>query len=85
MVGAAVLQSVGYSLGIAAIYLPPALLLRRRVVALAGETADDAAGAETWLREKGLETQPLDQLRQAAAMLMPVLVSILPALTELWQ
>ncbi len=85
VVGAAVLQGVGYSLGIAAVYLPPALLLRRRVACLAGEAPDDGAGVEDWLREKGLEAEPLDQLRQAAALLMPAMVSLLPALNELWR
>jgi hypothetical protein len=85
VVGAAVLQGVGYSLGIAAIYLPPALLLHLRVAELAGEVTDDAKGAQDWLRESGLETQPLDQLRQAAALLMPTLVGVLPALKNLWQ
>ncbi len=81
VVGAAVLQGVGYSLGIAAIYLPPALLLHLRVAELAREVTDDAEGAQDWLRESGLETQPLDQLRQAAALLLPTLVGVLPALS----
>jgi hypothetical protein len=84
VVGAAVLQGVGYSLGIAAIYLPPALLLRRRAFALASEATGDA-GAEDWLRDKGLESEPLDQLRQAAALVMPALVGVVPALAQLWR
>ena len=85
VVGAAVLQGIGYSLGIAAIYLPPALLLRLRAERLADAASGKGKTAEAWLRDQGLDSQPLDQLRQVAALLMPTLVSLLPALNELWR
>lgn len=81
LVANALLQGTAYSLGIAAIYLPAAMLLRRRIADLA-ETTPDAA--PTWLREQGLEAQPFDQLRQMATVLLPAIVGILPALEKLW-
>ena len=77
----ALVQGMVYSLGIAAIYLPTAMLLRRRIADLA-ETTPDAT--PTWLREQGLEAQPFDQLRQMATVLLPAIIGILPALEKLW-
>ncbi|MBK8174204.1 MAG: hypothetical protein IPK66_02570 [Rhodospirillales bacterium] len=85
IVGTAVLHGVTYSLGIAAIYLPPAVLLYCRIASLAGEAAGPREGASDWLRDNGLAMQPLDQLRQIAAMLLPAFVSVLPAISDLWK
>ena len=46
-------------------------------------SAAESGGLETWLRQKGLHFQPLDELRQVAAMLLPVIISAIPALTSL--
>ncbi len=85
VVGSALLQGVGYTLAVASIYLPPAVLLRHRVHRMAHRELvdDEAASVETWLRQRGLHFQPLDELRQVAAMLLPVAISALPALTSL--
>ena len=80
LLGNALVQGVGYSLGLAALFLPPALLLRRQIADLA-----DTPGAERdWLKDQGLETAPFDQLRHLATLLLPTLVSLLPALEKLW-
>ena len=81
LVANALVQGTAYSLGIAAIYLPAAMLLRRRIADLA-ENAPDAT--PSWLREQGLEAQPFDQLRQMATVLLPAIIGILPALEKLW-
>ncbi len=81
LVANALLQGTAYSLGIAAIYLPAAMLLRRRIADLSEATPD---ATPTWLSEQGLETRPLDQLRQLATMLLPAIISVLPALEKLW-
>ena len=84
IVGSALLQGVGYTVAVAAIYLPPAVLLRHRVHRMAHRELvdDEAAGVDNWLRQKGLHFQPLDELRQVAAMLLPVIISAVPALTS---
>jgi hypothetical protein len=82
LVANGLLQGTAYSLGIAAIYLPAAMLLRRRIADLA-ETAP--ASAPAWLHENGLETRPFDQLRETATVLLPAIIGILPALEKLWQ
>ena len=68
LVGNALLQGVGYSLGLASLYLPPALLLQRRIADLA-DTSTTAKQA--WLKEQGLEARPFEQLRQLATLLLP--------------
>lgn len=85
VVGSAILQGVGYTLGVAAIYLPPAVLLRHRINRMANQelVGNEAASVEEWLRERGLHFQPLDELRQVAAMLLPVAISAIPALTNI--
>ncbi len=82
VIGSAILQGVGYTISIAAIYLPPALLLRQRIVRLAKEAmaGHEAVEAETWLQQRGLQFRPLDELRQMGALLMPALISGLPLL-----
>ncbi len=84
IVGSALLQGVGYTLAVAAIYLPPAVLLRHRVHRMAHRELvdDEAASVESWLRQRGLHFQPLDELRQVAAMLLPVIISAIPAFTS---
>ena len=85
IVGSALLQGVGYTVAVASIYLPPAVLLRHRVHRLAHRELvdDEAASVENWLRQRGRHFQPLEELRQVAAMLLPVVISALPALTSL--
>ncbi len=82
LVGSAILQGVGYTVGVASVYLPPAIMLRQRVRRMARQVAasKDSAGVEQWLRERGLHFQPLDELRQMGAILLPALVSGVPAL-----
>ncbi len=84
VMGAAVLQGVAFTLGVAAIYLPPALLLRQRSVALASAGADIELDDETRAAIGPLATHPFDQFKQVAVMLMPALVSLTPAITGLW-
>ena len=83
LMGAAVLQGVAFSLGIAAIYLPPALMLRNRIAQLAGdfEGHDEAAATV----QASLATHPFDQFRQVAIIVLPTLVSMLPAVKEALQ
>jgi hypothetical protein len=83
LVGAAVLHGVTFSLGVAAIYLPPAMLLRSRALEYAVDLPVDGQAAEQ-LRST-FATNPMDQLRQVAVMIAPALVSILPALKDIFQ
>ena len=81
--GSAVLQGVGYSLGVASIFLPPAICLRDRIRRLAETEADQGRDVGDWLREHGLDSSPFDQLRQAGTVLLPTLVGFLPALGDI--
>lgn len=85
LVGSAILQGVGYTLGIASLYLPPAVLLRQRISRIAKQelVTGEGTSAEEWLRERGLHFQPLEDLRQAAAVLLPAVVSAVPALMNI--
>jgi hypothetical protein len=82
LVANGLLQGTAYSLGIAAIYLPAAMLLRRRIADLAESAPGSAAD---WLHENGLETRPFDQLRELATVLLPAIIGILPVLEKLGQ
>jgi hypothetical protein len=83
LVGAAVLHGVAFSIGVAAIYLPPAMILRGRVLRLSGDLVDEGeAGKQI---QATIATTPFDQLRQIAIMVAPALVSMLPALTDIFQ
>lgn len=85
VMGAAVLQGVAFTLGVAAIYLPPALLLRQRSVEIASRVGESSElDEETRAAIGPLATHPFDQFKQVAAMLMPALVSLTPAITGLW-
>lgn len=82
LVGSAILQGVGYTVGVASLYLPPAVVLRQRVRRMAKQAlvgAEDA-NVEEWLRKRGLHFQPLDELRQVAVILLPAFISAAPAL-----
>ena len=84
LLGAAVLQGVGFSLGVASIFLPASLMLHHRIARLAeGEVLGGQTKAE-WLSDMGLVANPLDQLRRVMTMLMPTLVAFLPALERIW-
>jgi len=85
VVGSAILQGVGYTLGAAAVYLPPAVLLRHRISRMAKQelVGHEGASVEAWLRQRGLHFQPLDELRQVAAMLLPAVISAMPALMNI--
>lgn len=86
--GALLLNGVAFSIGVGAFYLPPAMLLRHRAALLAREIAverakpaskpDSEAPADTMLT--ALAFNPFDQLRQAFAIILPALVSLLPSL-----
>ena len=82
LVGAAILRGVGYTIGVASLYLPPAVLLRQRVKRLARQALVGAEddNVEAWLQKRGLHFQPLDELRQLAAVLLPAFVSAAPLL-----
>jgi len=82
--GATVLQGVGFSLGIAAIYVPSALSLRQRALTTAEAQTSSSEEFRAWLQDKGFEITPLDQLRQIGAILMPTAVGFMPALGNLW-
>ncbi len=84
LLGNALVQGVGYSLGLASLYLPPALLLRRRIADLADASTTTPAATGEWLKAQGLATLPFDQLRQLGAMLLPTLLSLVPSLQTLW-
>jgi hypothetical protein len=85
VMGAAVLQGVAFSIGIAAIYLPPALLLRCRAEALAhGVGPAVAIDEETRAALSPLAPHPFDQFRQVATMVMPALVGLLPVINDLF-
>jgi hypothetical protein len=84
LLGNALVQGVGYSLGLASLYLPPALLLHRRIADLADASTTTPAASHDWLKAQGLATLPFDQLRQLGAMLLPTLLSLLPSLQTLW-
>ena len=81
LVGNALVQGVGYTLGLAALYLPPALLLQRRIADLA---ATRPTATQAWLTEQGLEVRPFEQLRQLLTLLLPTLLGLLPSLERLW-
>lgn len=85
MLGAAVLQGVGYSLGIASIFLPAAFLLQNRIERLRG-IAQDGNDSEppAWLAAIAARGNPMDQLRKTAMLLLPTFTSFLPALDNLW-
>ncbi len=84
LLGNALVQGVGYSLGLASLYLPPALVLRRRIADLVESCAATPDATSQWLQEQGLQTAPFDQLRQLATVLLPTFISLLPALEKLW-
>ena len=84
LVGSAILQGVGYSLGIAATYLPAAFILRQRIESLEEEAATKGEDLENWLSERGLAIAPLNQLRDIATLLLPAILSAVPALEKLW-
>lgn len=85
VVGSAILQGVGYTLAIAALYLPPVLLLRQRISRMAKQelVGDETISAEEWLRQRGLDFKPLEELRQVVAVLLPTVISVVPALTNI--
>jgi len=82
LVGSAIIQGVAYTLATAAVYVPPAVLLRQRVGQMVEEaiTGKTAVSADKWLRERGLHFQPIEEFRQFLAVLLPTLVSMFPAL-----
>lgn len=84
LVGSAIIQGVGYTLAVAAVYVPPAVLLRQRVGQMVEEaiTGKTAVSADKWLRERGLHFQPIEAFRQFLAVLLPTLISMLPALMK---
>lgn len=83
LVGAAVLHGVAFSLGVAAIYLPPALLLRARVEHLAKHLVDEGdAGKQI---QATVASHPFDRFREIAMMLSPALISMLPAIKDIFQ
>ena len=85
VMGAAILQGTAFSLGVAAIYLPPALLLRHRSTMLTSSIGPDTElDPETEAAFEPLSVHPFDQFRQVAVMMMPVMVSLLPAVKDLW-
>ena len=84
LLGSTVLQGVGYSLGIASIFLPSAMVLRMRAADLVDATAKTEPERAEWLQLQGLEQSAIDQLRQMATILMPTFISFLPALQQLW-
>ncbi|MCA8929443.1 MAG: hypothetical protein KDC18_15370 [Alphaproteobacteria bacterium] len=84
--GALLLQGVAFSIGVAAIYLPPALLLRHRAALLTRQIEDDPSDdgdedADAVLAF--LSVHPIDYLRQALALVLPALVSLLPSLQSI--
>ncbi len=85
VMGAAVLQGVAFTIGVAVIYLPPALLLRRRAEALArGIGPAVAVDAETRAALSPLAPHPFDQLRQVGTIVLPALVGLLPVINDLF-
>lgn len=84
VMGAAVLQGVVFTIGIAAIYLPPALMLRRRAEALAAGIGPSASvDPETRAALSPLAPHPFDQFRQVATIVLPALAGLMPALNDL--
>ncbi len=81
LVGNALVQGTGFSLGLASLYLPPALILDNRIADLADTCPE---GEHDWLKKAGLETRPFDQLRQLAMVLLPTLLGLVPNLEKLW-
>jgi hypothetical protein len=82
LVGAAILHGVAFSLGVAAIYLPPALVLRSRVVRSEHLVNEGEAGKAI---QATIGSHPFDQVRQIAVMVSPALVSMLPVLKDIFE
>jgi hypothetical protein len=85
LTGAAALQGVGFTLGVAAVYLTPAFILRARAESLASEILLHGGSDTQIAHEIGpLAAHPFDHLRQVMTMVMPVIVSLLPAIRDTW-
>ncbi|MCG6902551.1 MAG: hypothetical protein LJE68_07695 [Rhodobacter sp.] len=82
LIGAAAVQGVGFTLGIASIFLPASILLRHRAQSMAEAEAEDTAEQQEWLKRCGFDGQIRNRAAQAAAMLLPAGVSLFPAITD---
>ncbi len=81
--GAAGLQGLGFTLGVALVYLPPAFILRNRAEKLATEILVLGGDEKNVAADIGpLAAHPFDHLRQVMTMVLPVIVSLLPALYD---
>jgi hypothetical protein len=83
LAGAAALQGLGFTLGVATVYLPPAFVLRSRAEALATEILVLGGDNKQVVDDLGpLAAHPFDHLRQVMTMVMPVIISLLPAIYD---
>ncbi len=83
LAGAAALQGLGFTLGVAMVYLPPAFVLRSRAEALATEILVQGGDNVQVIEDLGpLAAHPFDHLRQVMTMVLPVIVSLLPAIYD---
>ena len=82
IIGAVVLQGAGFTLGVAAIFLPPSILLRHRALKMAEAETESVSSQAAWLQDFGFTGRIADRVGQVVAMLLPIAIGLFPALAE---